>query len=487
MRIELNDIHKYYGTVKANQGVSLTVRAGSIHGLLGENGAGKSTLMKILTGFTPMTRGRIELDGKTVHFQKPADAARAGIGMLYQEPLDFPPLSALENFKLGQQPIAGDGSKSADEILRSLAKALAFDIEPDIPVARLTVGERQQLELMRLLAAGVATLILDEPTTGISAYQKEVLFKALKKLAADGKSVILVSHKLEDVEALCDDVTVLRQGKVTGNAEAPFDTDALLAMMFGKAPETPQKTPRQLGQPVLQVTDVSASGGRAGLKNCSVEVKQGELVGLAGLEGSGQGVFLRVASGLRKCLTGQLKVVGNPLTGKDAFLTFIKTGGAFLPGSRLEEGLIPGLSVTEHYALGQIPSSALVKWPKALDQARQGIEKFNIKGEPQSDVMQLSGGNQQRLLLSFLPRQPKLLLLENPTRGLDIHSAHWVWRHLQQFQAQGTTIVFSSAEIDEILMVAERVIVFHDGVIVDDTPADATDIDRLGRAISGKR
>ncbi len=349
MQIELQEIHKYYGTVKANQGVSLTVRAGSIHGLLGENGAGKSTLMKILTGFTPMTRGQILLDDQAVHFQKPADAARAGIGMLYQEPLDFPPFSALENFQLGQQPIAGDDSKSAADTLRTLAKTLAFDIEPDTPVARLTVGERQQLELMRLLAAGVNALILDEPTTGISAYQKEVLFKALKKLASDGKSVILVSHKLEDVDALCDEVTVLRQGQVSGAANAPFDTDALLAMMFGAAPETPQKAPRQLGRPVLQLTDVSASGGRAGLKNCSVEVKQGELVGLAGLEGSGQGVFLRVAAGLQKCLTGEVKMAGNPLAGKDAFLTFIKTGGAFLPGSRLEEGLIPGLE--RHRAL----------------------------------------------------------------------------------------------------------------------------------------
>jgi len=487
MRIELQDIHKYYGSVKANQGVSLTVRAGSIHGLLGENGAGKSTLMKILTGFTLMTRGRIVLDGKPINMQKPADAARVGIGMLYQEPLDFPSLSARENFQMGAPVRQDNGAVSPADALQKLSRALAFEINPESPVARMTVGERQQLELMRLLAAGVNALVLDEPTTGISAYQKKVLFQALKKLAADGKSVILVSHKLEDVAALCDEVTVLRHGQVTGNAEAPFDTDALLAMMFGQAPESPQKAPRRLGRPLLQLSDVSAMGGRAGLKECSLEIKQGELVGLAGLEGSGQGVFLRVASGLQRSVTGQVTFAEKTLAGKNAFLTFIANGGAFLPGSRLEEGLIPGLSVTEHYALGQIPAGAVVKWPSALDQARKGIAKFNIKGRPQSDVTQLSGGNQQRLLLSFLPRRPKLLLLENPTRGLDIHSAHWVWRHLQRYQAQGAGIVFSSAEIDEILMVAERVIVFHDGVIVDDTPADATDIDRLGRAISGKR
>jgi len=485
MRIELQDIHKYYGAVRANNGVSLTVTPGTIHGILGENGAGKSTLMKILAGFIQATRGTILLNGSPVHFENPAQASRHGIGMLYQDPLDFPLLTVLDNFMLG---LTDGPLVQANQFrlqLNELAVSFDFQIDPDTPVQRLTIGERQQLEILRLLALGIEVLVLDEPTTGISAVQKRLLFQALKKLAADGKSVILVSHKLEDVETLCDRVTVIRYGVVTGAMESPFDTEALLKMMFGAPPAQPMRKSALIESPVLEMKQVYATGGRAGLQDCNITFRRGEIIGLAGLEGSGQGVFLRVASGLQKPSHGEITFRGARVKG-GAYSAFRHKGAAFLPASRLEEGLIPGMTLTEHYALQNKHSRFLIPWTQAYQHAQKCIKLFRIKGEPQTSVQALSGGNQQRLLLSFLPDKPRLLLLENPTRGLDLESAHWVWQRLCNYADQKSCIVFASSELDEILMVANRVLVFFDGRIIKDVNAGKTDANELGRAIAGK-
>ena len=253
MHIELQDIHKYYGPVKANNGINLKVTPGQIHGILGENGAGKSTLMKILAGFSQQTRGSILVDGSAVDYRRPAQAAKLGIGMLYQDPLDFPLLTVLDNFMLGQTDGLRTQKNNFKKSFNSLAEALHFALPPDAALKTLTIGERQQLEILRLMALGIQVLILDEPTTGISSTQKEILFDALKKLAADDKSIILVSHKLEDVEALCDMVTVLRHGKVTGEMDQPFESRKLLEMMFGAPPVFPPRCSETPGKDVLTV------------------------------------------------------------------------------------------------------------------------------------------------------------------------------------------------------------------------------------------
>ncbi|MDM8541227.1 ATP-binding cassette domain-containing protein [Desulfococcaceae bacterium HSG9] len=485
MRIELQDIHKYYGPVRANNGISLTVAPGEIHGILGENGAGKSTLMKILTGFIHATQGSILINASPVKFQNPAQSSQLGIGMLYQDPLDFPLMTVLDNFMLGLTDGLSVETDQFRDKLKELATSFGFQINPDIPVQRLTIGERQQLEIVRLLVLGIEVLVLDEPTTGISEVQKRLLFQALKKLAADGKSVILVSHKLEDVETLCDRVTVLRYGAVTGAMESPFDTEELLKMMFGAPPAQPLRKAAQLGASVLEMKQVYASGGRAGLEDCNLTFREGEMIGLAGLEGSGQGVFLRVASGVQKPSLGEITLRGSRIKGGD-YSAFKYAGTAFLPASRLEEGLIPGLTMTEHYALQNKNSKFLIPWTQAYQQAKERIKLFRIKGKPQTFAHALSGGNQQRLLLSFLPDKPKLLLLENPTRGLDLESAHWVWQRLCNYADQKVCIVFASSELDEILMVADRILVFFDGRIIKDVKSDETDADELGRAIAGK-
>ena len=485
MQVELVDIHKHYGTVKANDGVSLTVAPGELHGILGENGAGKSTLMKILAGFTTRTSGSVRVDQKSVDYRTPAAAADLGVGMLYQDPLDFPQLPVIDNFILGQTRTISLSRNAFKVRFQDLADSFHFRLNPEASVDSLTVGERQQLELLRLLALGIKLLILDEPTTGISAAQKEVLYSALRRLAAEGQSVLLVSHKLEDVEALCDRVTVLRLGRVTGRMARPFDTEELLRMMFGTPPPPPPRSAQPSGSAVLALGRVSSPGGRSGLLDCSVAIRQGEVVGLAGLEGSGQDVFLRVAAGLKPPQSGSIHLSGQPVS-DFSYHYFNKLGVFFLPSARLDEGLIPGLTITEHAALQDECRPFRVPYQTAAEDAAQRIEKFRIKGGPQTPVEELSGGNQQRLLLSFLPPTPRLLLLENPTRGLDLESMNWVWQYLQSYSRKGTSIVFSSPELDEILMVAGRVLVFFNGRIIMDAAAADTDVQTLGRAIAGK-
>ena len=299
MWIELREIHKYYGPVKANCGVNLTIEPGVIHGILGENGAGKTTLMKILAGYSEKTSGTLLVDNFPVNYKTPAQASELGIGMLYQDPLDFPLLSVLDNFMLGQTTGIANKNKTFRKIFEKTSNSFNFSLQPDTFVKRLTIGERQQLEILRLLARGIQILILDEPTTGISSLQKETLFQAIKKLASDGKSVILVSHKLEDVQALCDKITVLRRGAVAGEMERPFSTNTLLEMMFDATPVPPSRTRTKIGEIILEMNRVSAAGGRTGLRNCSISMRQGEVIGLAGLEGSGQDVFLRIAAGIK--------------------------------------------------------------------------------------------------------------------------------------------------------------------------------------------
>jgi len=241
MKVELRDIHKYYGNIKANNGITLTVKPGTIHGVLGENGAGKSTLMKVLAGYISKTHGTILVDGRIEDYNTPAEASRLGIGMLYQDPLDYPPLSVLENFMIGQTRGFANREDEFRKRFYALNKDFNFSLHPDDRVHRLTVGERQQLEILRLISLGIGLLILDEPTTGISKEQKDVLFLALRKLVSEGKSVVLVSHKLQDAETLCDTVTVLRDGTITGSMDQPYEVSRLLNMMFNVPPVAPAR------------------------------------------------------------------------------------------------------------------------------------------------------------------------------------------------------------------------------------------------------
>lgn len=485
MKVELQKISKRFGPVQANDDVSLTVEAGSIHGLLGENGAGKSTLVKVLSGFISRDRGTLLLDGKSTEVKTPADAIAAGIGMLHQDPLDFPPLSVLDNFLVGKSGSLFTNRRQALREFRLLAVQFNFALNANEKVSNLTVGERQQLEILRLLSLGVKTLILDEPTTGISASQKDELFAAAKLLANQGKSVIFVSHKLEDVDELCDRVTIMRQGKVVGNLEIPCPDETLVELMFGRELAPPAKPNTRHDVVAVESKHVRLSTDRLSINVPDFTVQQGEVIGLAGLEGSGQQLLLLLCAGLLKASAGSFHVNGVDMTAKP-YRDYLNAGIGYSPADRLRDGLIRGLSIHEHVALRTPPRGWFVDWKGTLEKTRHAIALFNIRGKPQTHVERLSGGNQQRTQLALLPVPLNLLLMEHPTRGLDIESVLWVWQQLIARCEGGTAIIFTSSDLDEIMQYSDRIIVFSGDAVSEPIHATALTVDRLGHMIGGK-
>lgn len=487
MKVELIHIRKHFGPVRANDGISMTIEPGVIHGLLGENGAGKTTLMKCLSGYLSPDGGEVRVDGRLVTFGSPADAIRYGIGMLHQDPLDFPQMRVLDNFLLAFDRRVVPDRRRGREMLRELGARFRFDLDPDAEVTSLTIGERQQLEILRLLALGAQVIILDEPTTGISAPQRAQLFETLRRLAKEeGRSVVFVSHKLEEVEELCDRVTVLRQGKVSGEAEMPCPVERMVEMMFGRSLPPVRRGTVELGPTVLRVEDVTVPSYRLVVEGARLEVRAGEVIGLAGLEGSGQRLFLRACAGLERVASGHIVVDGRDLTGA-SYRRFLEAGVAYMPAGRLEEGLVGGLTLTEHFALTERGGPFFISWPAARQRAEERIRHFNVVGRPETVVEALSGGNQQRALLALLPPRLRLLLLEHPTRGLDVESANWVWQQLLARREEGTAIIFTSADLEELLERSDRIVVFFAGRMMEPIPTARTTVEQLGYLIGGKR
>ncbi len=486
MNVELKNIHKHFGKVHANKNINLNIPSGMIQGILGENGAGKSTLMKILSGFIQADSGsEIILDGKSVTIDSPADAIQYGVGMLHQDPLDFPPMRVLDNFLLGRSGGLFPNRTTVIRDFKLLAEQFDFSLDPDSYVDSLTVGERQQLEIIRLLWLGARILILDEPTTGISASQKIKLFATLKTLAEKGMTIIFVSHKLEDVEHLCGRVAVLRAGELVGEMNPPFNTSKLVEMMFGKVVTLGERQSAQTGEPVLELKNISLEDVRLKIKNVDLNLRAGEVIGLAGMEGSGQGMFIRACAGLVRPVGGSIQLKGQDLTGK-AYHAYKKAGVNFLPAARLEEGLVPGLSLTDHFILAEQPKGVFIDRPAGQRLAEDRIKSFNIRGTPLSTVESLSGGNQQRAELALLQNPLSLVLLEHPTRGLDIESVIYIWSKLKERCRQGASIIFISSDLEEILQYSDRVLVFFSGKVSLPIDAATTTVEQLGQLIGGK-
>lgn len=486
MNVELKNVHKHFGKVHANKGIHLSIPSGTIQGILGENGAGKSTLMKILSGFIQADTGsEIILDGKPVVMNSPADAIKYGIGMLHQDPLDFPPMKILDNFLLGLPSSFFPNRKEATQDFNLLAKEYGFAIDPENYVDSLTVGERQQLEIMRLLFLGARVFILDEPTTGISSAQKEKLFATLKKFPEQAMTVIFVSHKLEDVEKLCDHVAVLRAGELVGEMKPPYQTKKFVEMMFGKEVTLGERQPAKTGNSILELKNVSLEDTRLKVKNINFDIRAGEVIGLAGMEGSGQSLFMRACAGLMRPVAGKVLLKGQDLTGKP-YHAFKKGGVNFLPAARLEEGLIPGLSLTDHFVLAEEPTGVFIDRVAGEKLAQERIKSFNIRGTPTSTIESLSGGNQQRAELALLQTPLSLILLEHPTRGLDIESVIYIWGKLKDRCKQDTAIVFISSDLEELLQYSDRLLVFFSGKVSAPVDAVSTSVEELGQLIGGK-
>jgi simple sugar transport system ATP-binding protein len=485
MSLVLRDIHKHFGQVRANDGVTLEVQPGELHGLLGENGAGKSTLMKVLSGFIEADSGEVLLDGEPVRLESPRDAIEAGIGMLHQDPLVFLPLTVLDNFLLGTPGGMMLNRKEGARALQEASDRYGFSFDPNALAGTLTVGERQQLEIARLLWLGARVLIFDEPTTGISESQREKLFEILRTLAADGLIVLFVSHKLEEIDALCDRVTIIRMGKVVGKTDLPVPAEKLVEMMFGEIIVGEVRPDTDLGGISLRVEDVTIRERLVTVENLSLQVAASEVLGLAGLEGSGQRTLLRACAGLVRVDSGRITVGDVDLTGRN-YRRFLEAGVHLLPAGRLEEGLVTGMTIAEHFELVGGNDSFFVDRDAASAVAQSLIKRFSIKGTESSTADSLSGGNQQRLLLAMMPEDLKLLLMEHPTRGLDIESADWVWTQLLARRESGTAIVFASADLDELLRYSDRIAVFFAGRVLKTVDAATTTPEELGYLIGGK-
>ncbi len=486
MQVELRDIRKYFGHVKANDGINMVLKPGKIYALVGENGAGKSTLMKILSGYQPPTSGEILLDGKSVRFHSPADALAKGVGMLYQDPLDMPPFRVIDNYLLGRDNQVRLNYTAARAELQSLAERYGFQIDANATIDSLSMGERQQLELVRLLAGGAEVLILDEPTTGISAEQKEVLFDSMRKMTREeGKTVILVSHKLEEVQELCLYAYVLRRGKLEGEQELPCLNEELVEMMFGQVPQRTRRPLFDVGEPVLELQDLSIETYQLNIPDINLSVRAGEIFAFAGLEGSGQRLVMQVCAGLQSPSRGRVRLGGQDVTGWNLH-RMQKFGMGYVPAGRLEEGLVAGLSLTEHLVLARPEKKFFVDWKDNQVEMAERIKTYQIVGRPETTADALSGGNQQRLLFALLNTPLKLLLLEHPTRGLDVRSSDYTWQLLYKRREHGTAILFISADLDEIIEHSDRIAVFSGGVMSRVLDARQTSVEELGHLIGGQ-
>ena len=486
MNIGFEHINKHFGDVHANDDINFFIQGGKIYGILGENGAGKSTLMKVLSGFIQPDSGEIILDGESVSIETPADAIKYGIGMLHQDPLDFPPMQVIENFVLGDEGNLTLSYKGILKEFKELQEQFGFSLDPKTYVDLLTVGERQQLEILRLLWLGARVLILDEPTTGISAQQKAKLFAALKFLANEGKTIIFVSHKLEDVEDLCHKVAILRKGKLVGEVESPYDTDQLVEMMFGKQIKVGSPVTVATEEINFTIDDLIVEKYPLRIGPVDFQLRKGEVVGLAGMEGSGQDLLLRSCVGLIRPVAGRVIVKNKDLTNKN-YLDFMENGISYLPASRLEEGLVPGLTLTEHFTItADRENEIFIDRAHFRQKTKNKIEEYRIIGQPRTPVESLSGGNQQRAALSLLKDSLSVILLEHPTRGLDMESAIYMWDKLKERCRQGASIFFISADLDEILQYSDRILVFFSGQVSSPLEASETSLEQLGQLIGGK-
>jgi len=486
MRVILKDIRKYFGSIRANDGISLTLEPAKVYGLLGENGAGKSTLMKILSGYHAPDGGLIELDGETHAFQSPAQALAAGVGMIYQDPLDVPSMRVIDNFLLGHDSDMRLNFGAARKELLDAATAMGFPIDLKAYIDTLSLGERQQLELLRLLSFGAEVFILDEPTTGISAEQKEALFGSIRRLVHEaGKTVILVSHKLSEVQELCDKVLVLSKGALVGEVDVPCPTETLVRMMFEEVPARSERVSHVREEPRLELEDLGIDDDRLTVGPIDLKVHKVEVFGLAGLEGSGQKLLLQACAGLINPARGRI-LLDEDNTARWSYHRKRDAGVAYLPAGRLEEGLVAGLSITEHLALADPRRGFMVDWHFYREQARERIDKYQIVGRPRTYVDALSGGNQQRTLFALLRSPVRLLLLEHPTRGLDVRSADWIWQLLFQRVYEGTSVLFMSADLDELIERSDRIAAFFGGRMSRVVAANATTAEELGHLIGGE-
>jgi len=496
MSLELRGITKRFGSLTANDSIDLAVGNGEIHAILGENGAGKSTLMNIVYGLLSPDEGSISVDGKIVDINSPLDALAAGIGMVHQHFMLIPVFTVAENIVLGHEKTKGPGlldlEAARKEILRVSAE-FNFDIDPDALVEDLPVGLQQRVEIIRALIYDAKVLILDEPTAVLTPQETDELLRNMKKLKANGTSIVFITHKLREVKEAADKITIIRRGKVVGTASPSASQEELASLMVGRpvSLDVEKKAPT-LGKVMLDVKNLNISDhtGRSLVKNVSFELHTGEVLAVAGVQGNGQSELAEAIVGLQEHVHGTISLDGVDIT-KASVREALHSGIAFVPESREEDGLIGSFSIEENlildlhdlppYAKGPVISPTVV-----AQEAEKRVAEFDIRTQSAKDsASSLSGGNKQKVVLAReLSRPVKLVVASQPTRGLDVGSIEFVHERIIAERDSGRAVLLFSTELDEVSALADRIAVMYRGEFIAIVPANTSRED-LGLLMAG--
>ncbi|MHB1043016.1 MAG: ABC transporter ATP-binding protein [Eubacteriales bacterium] len=472
--VEMKDVTKRFPGVVANNGVDLSLYEGEIHALLGENGSGKSTLMSVLSGLYRPDEGEICVRGRKVNFRSPRDAINAGIGMVHQHFRLVETFTVAENVALGSRrtPFVLK-MKGLEEHIRGLSSEFGLVVDPAAPVWQLSLGERQRVEIIKMLYRRTSVLILDEPTAVLTPGETRELFATLRKVAASGRAVVVITHKLSEVMEAADRVTVLRDGVVAGTAQKDMVSERdLAALMIGREmPEPASKTVVTAGSVVLELKDVSVRGedGREALQGVDLSVREGEILGIAGVAGNGQRELAEVIAGLRRAGDGRILLAGEDVTGLSP-RDMIDRGIGYVPEDRLGTGLVPGLSAADNLILKDyrkpgIARGFYIRRGEVFNRSHALIQKFAVRlADPGLPVRLLSGGNLQRLLLAReMSGEPRLLVAVYPARGLDIAATEVIHSLLFERRAAGGAVLLISDDLDEIFKLSDRIAVLYRG------------------------
>ena len=495
--VKLTGITKRFPGVVANSDINIEVRRGTVHALVGENGAGKSTLMKTLYGMHQPDEGTIEVNGSQLVFHSPADAIAAGIGMVHQHFMLADYLTVWENIVLGAEPVAGGrlDARGARSRINEIAKRYGLGVDVDAPVEDLGVGARQRVEILKVLYRGAKILILDEPTAVLVPQEVDELFGNLRELKSEGLTIIFISHKLDEVRAIADDITVIRRGTTVGTADPKTVTNRQLAeMMVGSALPVPElRESTVTDRVVLRLGDVRVVGGtgRDVLTSIDLTIHAGEVVGIAGVEGNGQAELVDAIMGIRPLAEGSIELSGQDIS-RTSTLRRREAGIGFIPEDRHRQGLILEGSLWENRVLGhqtRKPSASgmLINRAAAKEDTRRIVEAFDVR-TPGIEVKaaSLSGGNQQKLIVGReMSENPVLLIASHPTRGVDVGAQAAIWEHLRAARAAGLAVLLISADLEELIGMSDTLQVILRGRLVGTyNPREVTP-EQLGGAMTG--
>lgn len=495
--IEMRDITKVFGGFIANDKINLHLRKGEIHALLGENGAGKSTLMNMLAGLLEPTSGEIAVNGQVVNLDSPSKAASLGIGMVHQHFMLVEAFTVAENIILGSEltkngvlDIAG-----ASKEIKALSECYGLAVDPSAKVADISVGAQQRVEILKTLYRGADILIFDEPTAVLTPSEIDELMAIMKNLVKEGKSIILITHKLDEIRAVSDRVTVIRRGKSIETVEIAGATNADLAeMMVGRSVSF--KTEKQASKPkevVLSIKDlvVNENRGVPAVKNLSLDVRAGEIVGIAGIDGNGQSELIQAITGLRKVESGSIELKGDSIVGlHPRQITELSVG--HVPEDRHRDGLILEMMISENIALQTYykephSKNGILNYSNITSYAKKLMEEFDVRAASELvPAAALSGGNQQKAIIAReIDRDPDLLIVSQPTRGLDVGAIEYIHKRLIEERDNGKAVLVVSFELDEILNVSDRIAVIHDGKIQGIVSPETTNKQGLGVLMAG--